>query len=49
MKTNDSDNNSNTNFATCTCHMLPPSEIDWGLLWDAFPGSEGKHLFHRIG
>ena len=32
-----------------TCHILPPSEIDWGLLWAASAGSEGKYLFHRIG
>ena len=32
-----------------TCHILPPSEIDWGLFWAVFAGSEGKHLFHIIG
>ena len=32
-----------------TCHILPPSEIDWGLFWAVFTGSEGRHLFHRIG
>ena len=32
-----------------TCHILPPSEIDWGLFLAVFTGSEGKHLFHRIG
>ena len=33
----------------CTCHILPPSEIDWGLFLADFAGSEGKSLFHRIG
>ena len=32
-----------------TCHILPPSEIDWRLFLAVFTGSEGKHLFHRIG
>ena len=32
-----------------TCHILPPSGIDWGLFLVVFTGSEGKHLFHRIG
>ena len=32
-----------------TLHILPPSEIDLGLFWAVFAGSEGKHLFHRIG
>ena len=32
-----------------TCRILPPSEIDLGLFWVVFAGSEGKHLFHRIG
>ena len=32
-----------------TCHILPPSEIDWGLFLAVFTGLEGKHLFHRIG
>ena len=31
-----------------TRHILPPSEIDLGLFWAVFEGSEGKHLFHRI-
>ena len=31
------------------CHILPPSEIGWGLFSYVFTGSEGKHLFHRIG
>ena len=31
------------------CHILPPSEIGWGLFLYVFTGSEGKHLFHRIG
>ena len=30
-------------------HILPPSEIDLGLFWAVFTGSEGKYLFHRIG
>ena len=25
------------------CHILPPSEIDWGLFWVAFTGSKGKY------
>ena len=29
--------------------FYPRPEIDWGLFWAAFVGSEGKHLFHRIG
>ena len=32
-----------------TRHILPPSEIDLGLFWAGFAGSEGKKLFHRIG
>ena len=32
-----------------TRHILPPSEIDGGLFLADFAGSEGKHLFHRIG
>ena len=32
-----------------TCHILPPSEIDLGLFWADLTGSEGQHLFHRIG
>ena len=32
-----------------TCHILPPSELDWGLFLAVFTGLEGKHLFHRIG
>ena len=32
-----------------TCHNLPPSEIDGGLFLAVFTGSEGEHLFHRIG
>ena len=56
--TNDNDSttgNSSTNAKTTdnagspTCHILPPSEIDWGLFCAVFPGSEGKYLFHRIG
>ena len=32
-----------------TCHILPPSEIDWGLCLAVFAGSEGTYLFHRSG
>ena len=32
-----------------TRHILPASEIDLGLFWADFTGSEGKYLFHRIG
>ena len=32
-----------------TRHILLPSEIDLRLFWADFTGSEGKHLFHRIG
>ena len=32
-----------------TCHNLPPSEIDLGLLLAVFAGSGEKYLFHRIG
>ena len=32
-----------------TRHILPPSEIDVGLFWAVFTGTEGKHLFHRVG
>ena len=28
-----------------TCHILPPSEIDLGLLWADFTDLERKHLF----
>ena len=37
------------------CHVLPPSEIDGGLVWAAFTSSKGKirftekYPFHRIG
>ena len=31
------------------CHILPPSEIGWGLFSYVSTGSEGKHLFHGIG
>ena len=24
------------------CHIIPPSEIGWGLFWAVFTGSEGK-------
>ena len=29
--------------------QLPPSEVYWELSLAVFAGSEGKHLFHRIG
>ena len=32
-----------------TCHNLPPSEINGGLFFAVFTGSEGRYLFHRIG
>ena len=32
-----------------TCHILPPSEIDFGLCLAVFTGSGGRYLFHRIG
>ena len=32
-----------------TRHILPLSEIDWGLFWADFTDLEGKHLFHRTG
>ena len=32
-----------------TCHILPPSEIDFGLCLAVFAGSGGKYVFHRIG
>ena len=31
-----------TECVTLLCHILPPSEIDWGLSWDVFAGSKGK-------
>ena len=30
-------------------NILPPSEIPWRLFLAVLKGSEGKHLFHRIG
>ena len=30
------------------CHILPLSEIDWGLFSAAFTGLERRCLFHRI-
>ena len=32
-----------------TCHILPPSEIYFGLYLAVIAGSGGKYLFHRIG
>ena len=32
-----------------TRHILPHSEINFGLCLAVFAGSEGKYLFHRIG
>ena len=40
---------SSSSIDTHTCHILPPSEIDFGLCLAVFAGSGGKYLSHRIG